>query len=96
LARNASHRIVHGTSFENTGLAGVLIVDPLNASSLREAVLAFLDATYAKRKGEEAMSLSLPTWRSFAVEVCEVVYAGHSLVNIRAISHERDCEAETG
>ena len=54
---------IHGT--------GVHVVDPLSVPNLTEAVLAFLDHSYAKRKAEEAMSLNLPTWRGFAMEVAK-------------------------
>jgi glycosyltransferase involved in cell wall biosynthesis len=56
-------------SLEAISPAGVHIVEPLNAPNLREAALAFLEGTYAKRKGEEVMSLNLPTWGSFSKEV---------------------------
>jgi glycosyltransferase involved in cell wall biosynthesis len=56
-------------SLEAIQPAGVQIVEPLKPSNLREAVLAFLEGSYANRKSEEAMSLNLPTWRTFALEV---------------------------
>ena len=58
-------------SLEGIQPAGVHIVEPLNAFNLREAVLAFLEVIYAQRKGEEAISLNLPTWRGFAMEVAK-------------------------
>ena len=58
-------------SLESVGSAGVHIVEPLDALNLREAMLAFLDESYADRKREEAMRLNLPTWQGLAVEVAE-------------------------
>jgi glycosyltransferase involved in cell wall biosynthesis len=58
-------------SLEFVGSAGVRIVEPLTALNLREAVLAFLEDSYADRKREEARRLALPTWQSFAQEVAE-------------------------
>jgi glycosyltransferase involved in cell wall biosynthesis len=48
---------------------GIHIVDPLNANTLREAVLDFTDDSYANRKTEETLELDLPTWNSFTQEV---------------------------
>ncbi len=58
-------------SLEGINPAGVHLAEPLDAFHLREAVLAFLEATYAKRKSEEALRLTLPTWGSFAMEVAK-------------------------
>jgi len=58
-------------SLEAIQPAGVHIVEPLNAPNLRDAVLAFLEGSYAKRKSEETLSLNLPTWRGFALEVAK-------------------------
>lgn len=56
-------------SLERIGSAGVHRVEPLNAATLRQAVLAFVDTAYANRKAEETMELNLPTWKSFTEEV---------------------------
>jgi len=56
-------------SLKAIGSAGVHYVEPLNAISLRRAVLAFIDTAYANQKAEETMHLNLPTWRSFTREV---------------------------
>jgi len=56
-------------SLELIGSCGVEVVDPLNASSLREAVLKFLDDSYASVKIDETGELDLPTWASFANQV---------------------------
>ena len=58
-------------SLKGLGSMGIHFVDPLNAVSLRNAVLAFIDDAYAKQKTEEAFRLSLPTWRSFTREVLQ-------------------------
>jgi glycosyltransferase involved in cell wall biosynthesis len=58
-------------SLEALKPAGVHIVAPLNAPNLREAVLAFVEGSYANRKSEEAISLKLPTWRGFTLEVAK-------------------------
>jgi glycosyltransferase involved in cell wall biosynthesis len=56
-------------SLRALGAAGIHCVEPLTVENLRRAVLAFLDDTYANQKTEEAMQVSLPTWRSFTQEV---------------------------
>jgi glycosyltransferase involved in cell wall biosynthesis len=56
-------------SLDAIGSEGVHIVDPVNEPNLKEAVLAFLEESYADRKRDEAMGLTLPTWQSFAREV---------------------------
>ena len=56
-------------SLETTRSTAVHIVDPLDAQSLRRAVLAMTEEPYARLKSEEALSLKLPTWRSFSSEV---------------------------
>jgi glycosyltransferase involved in cell wall biosynthesis len=58
-------------SLEAIGSMGVHVVDPLDAESLRMAVLAMTDQTYAEKKALAALSLTLPTWRSFASEVAD-------------------------
>jgi len=58
-------------SVETIGSTGLHLVDPLSVESLRKAVLAFLDNSYFKQKVDEALSLDLPTWRSFAAEVAQ-------------------------
>lgn len=56
-------------SLQRLGSVGIHYVEPLDPASLKEAVLAFMDNSYANRKIEEAMQLSLPTWKSFTEEV---------------------------
>jgi glycosyltransferase involved in cell wall biosynthesis len=56
-------------SLQSVGSAGIHYIEPLDATSLRQAVVAFLDDTYANRKVEEAIQLNLPTWRSFTQDV---------------------------
>jgi len=65
-------------SLEAIGSTGVHFVEPLNLSTLREAALAIAEESYARRKSEEALSLNLPTWRSFAREVAEWIHASDS------------------
>ncbi|MGI0135189.1 MAG: glycosyltransferase, partial [Candidatus Micrarchaeaceae archaeon] len=48
---------------------GIHYVEPLNAKTLRQAVLAFLDDGYANQKAKETLHVKLPTWRSFTQEV---------------------------
>jgi glycosyltransferase involved in cell wall biosynthesis len=56
-------------SLGGLGPAGIHFVEPLSAVNLRQAVLAFLDDTYANQKAQETMDLNLPTWKSFTDEV---------------------------
>lgn len=63
-------------SLKRLGSPGIHYVDPLNAINLRRAVLAFLDDGYANQKTEEALSVRLPTWRSFTAEVLQWCDAG--------------------
>lgn len=56
-------------SLQRVGSAGIHHVEPLDATSLRQAVLAFMDNAYADRKIEEAMKVDLPTWKSFTEDV---------------------------
>lgn len=52
-------------SLERIGATGVHLVDPLNVENLRRAFLTFLDEDYAECKRQEAIYLTLPTWRTF-------------------------------
>ena len=63
-------------SLEKIGTAGVHIVDPLTPLNIRKAAVAFLDESYRMKKAYEVEGLDLPTWPSFASEVCEWVEAG--------------------
>ena len=56
-------------SLKALGPGGIHFVETLNAESLRDAVLAFVDDTYANQKTEETFALELPTWRSFTQQV---------------------------
>ena len=58
-------------SLQPLGNTGIHYVEPLNAHNLRQAVLAFLDDTYANQKTEETAHLNLPTWHSFTQEVVQ-------------------------
>lgn len=58
-------------SLEGIRSAGVHIVEPLNAYTLKDAVLTFLDDSYVSLKAREARELNLSTWRSFAREVAD-------------------------
>lgn len=55
-------------SLQGFGL-GIHYVEPVNAITLRSAVLAFIEEAYASQKVKEAMQLHLPTWQSFTDEV---------------------------
>jgi glycosyltransferase involved in cell wall biosynthesis len=50
---------------------GVHFAEPLDAENLRQAVIAFLDDSYANQKTEETQRLNLPSWQSFAEEVLQ-------------------------
>jgi glycosyltransferase involved in cell wall biosynthesis len=50
---------------------GVEVVDPLDVSHLEQALLRFLDESFADAKAREARELVLPTWSSFAWQVAE-------------------------
>ena len=52
-------------SLERLGTGGLHFVDPLSPITLRRAVLAFLENSYANRKIDETGLLNLPTWQSF-------------------------------
>jgi glycosyltransferase involved in cell wall biosynthesis len=56
-------------SLRRLGSAGIHYVEPLNAVSLRRAVVAFVEDVYANQKTEETLNLNLPTWQSFTQEV---------------------------
>lgn len=56
-------------SLKRLGTAGIHYVDPINVASLRGAVLAFVDNSYANQKTLETVHLNLPTWQSFTQEV---------------------------
>jgi len=58
-------------SLEAIGLMGVHLVEPLDADNLRRAVLAMTDRSYVETKSQEALSLKLPTWQSFASDVAD-------------------------
>jgi glycosyltransferase involved in cell wall biosynthesis len=55
-------------SLKGLGSTGIHLVEPLNVVNLRRAILAFLDDHYANQKTVEALSLHLPTWKSFTDE----------------------------
>jgi glycosyltransferase involved in cell wall biosynthesis len=56
-------------SLNRLGSQGIHYVEPLSVVNLRRAVLEFMDDDYANRKTEEAMTLDLPTWKSFTKAV---------------------------
>jgi glycosyltransferase involved in cell wall biosynthesis len=56
-------------SLKTLGLTGIHIVEPLNVTNLRRAILAFLNDDYANQKTEETMQLNMPTWQSFTEAV---------------------------
>lgn len=56
-------------SLQRLGSAGIHYVEPLDATQLREAVLAFVDDAYANEKTEETIQLDLPTWTALSKEV---------------------------
>jgi glycosyltransferase involved in cell wall biosynthesis len=56
-------------SLEAIGSCGVEIVDPLDAVTLRQAVVRFLEDSFAGSKVQGARGLDLPTWASFAEQV---------------------------
>jgi glycosyltransferase involved in cell wall biosynthesis len=58
-------------SLETIGSRGVHVAQPLDANTLRKAVIALTDKAYVAQKSEEALDLELPTWRSFASEVAD-------------------------
>jgi glycosyltransferase involved in cell wall biosynthesis len=60
-------------SLESVGPAGVLLIDPPTPEALAWAVEAFLDTDYRAGKAAEALGATLPTWSSFAAQVCEWV-----------------------
>jgi glycosyltransferase involved in cell wall biosynthesis len=60
-------------SLESAGGAGVLLIDSLTPDALAKAVEACLDADYRAAKAAEALGAKLPTWASFAAQVCHWV-----------------------
>lgn len=71
-------------SLKRLGSAGIHYVNPLTVSSLRSAVLTFLDDAYANQKIQETAQLTLPTWRSFTEEVlrwCAPAPTTHELLH---------------
>lgn len=62
-------------SLERIGAVGVRVVDPLTQLGIRKAAVAFLDEGYRTRKAYEVERLDLPTWPSFASEICAWIEA---------------------
>jgi glycosyltransferase involved in cell wall biosynthesis len=56
-------------SMQRLGTSGIHYVDSLSVEGIRDAVLAFRNDRYANGKVTEALSMDLPTWRSFSEEV---------------------------
>lgn len=59
----------HIPSLEDLGERGVHVVDSLDAEGIEQAIKAFLDEHYYKKKAREVSMLSLPTWAAFARDV---------------------------
>jgi glycosyltransferase involved in cell wall biosynthesis len=75
-------------SLKSLGTLGIHFVEPLTAANLRDAVRAFLDDGYAKRKTEETMEQRLPTWRSFTQEVLR--WCGQEGANQSVMDHRNE------
>lgn len=58
-------------SLEAIGSQGIEMVDPLDALTLRQAVMKFTDDRFAISKAREAREVLLPTWASFARDVAD-------------------------
>lgn len=64
-------------SLEDLDDRGIHTVDPLDADGLAKGMIQFLDDSYCDAKRKEAMTLDLPDWKMFALEVADWVNGIH-------------------